>query len=408
MFSNTRASAGEQQPLVQSVAPASMGKACFLAVVGSLMCAWCILDSWQREASMQLFGLSKIENPHINASGDMTGDVSRAFTYPLTLAFFQFAFMSVIFFAVWWLLTRNAEKDIAGVHQNLFSSQWTGLVATHVFSTFWLQSLMMPMQLMSPVVFAASRAVQVPAAAGFRSKIIGGRFGGHPLHTTAMMFGAATLIIYSQSMIAECLCIWSGHAVELAGISLFIIYMLVLILPAANTVCMESVIVNLETNPLLMLAVMNALACFCCAPIMVFAHIAGWENISAAVAATAGSRELCMLVLWLGIQMVLFAAVSLALIAVVDSFWAVALTTSFKAVFWWCSHVLHMYVSCPLTNVSVQHPHASLWGFIMLLGCMLVGIAAVTDAKAPKDPYSDKTSQVSGEGPLQSSTAEKV
>merc|ERR1719198_2266787 len=158
--------------------------------------------------------------------------------------------------------------------------------------------------MMSPMIFAASRAVQVPAAAGFRSTILGAPNGGHPLLTTAMMFGAATLLIFSQSMIAECLCIWSGHGVQLAGISLVIIYLLVLILPAANTVCIESVMVNLDTNPLLMLAVMNILACLCCAPILVFAQFAGWEDISMALVVTAGNRELAMLVLWLGVQMV--------------------------------------------------------------------------------------------------------
>merc|ERR550537_1494088 len=158
---------------------------------------------------------------------------------------------------------------------------------------------------MSPAVFAASRALPVLAAAGFRSKIVGARLGGHPLLTTAMMFGAATLLIYSQSMIAECLCIWSGHGVQLAGISLVIIYLLVLILPAANAVCIESVMVNLKTNPLLMLAVMNILACLCCTPILLFAQVAGWEDIRMALAAITGNREVYLLVLWLGVQMVL-------------------------------------------------------------------------------------------------------
>jgi len=387
MLSNALANAGEQQPLTQKVAQSSMGKACFLAVVGALVCGWCILDSWMHASSSQLFGVAQVTNPKINQlTGQVTGDVSHPFTYPLTLAFFQFAFMGMIFLAVWWVCTRNHAADIAGVSQTLFTPQWAGLVGTHIFSTFWLQSLMMPIQLMSPGVFAASRALQVPAAAGFRSQIIGARFGGHPLPTTAMMFGAATLLIYSQSMIAECLCIWSGHGVQLAGIALVIIYLLVLVLPAANAVCMEAVMVNLETNPLLMLATMNILACLCCTPILAFAHFAGWEDIQMAFAVTAANRELYMLVLWLGVQMVLFSAVSCTLIALMDSFWAVALTMSFKAVFWWCSSLMHMYMSCPLTNVSVQNPHASLWGFIMLLGCVLVGVAAVTDASAPQEP----------------------
>merc|ERR1719311_345791 len=136
---------------------------------------------------------------------------------------------------------------------------------------------------------------------------------------------------------------------------------------------------------------MNLLACLCSAPILGFAQCVGWEDVSMAFAVTIAEPQLYMLVIWLGVQMVLFSAVSLALIAMTDSFWAVALTASFKAVFWWCSHLLHMYISCPLTNVSVNHPHASLWGFIMLLGCILVGIAAVTDASAAKDPLAPYT-----------------
>merc|ERR1719379_68273 len=166
---------------------------------------------------------------------------------------------------------------------------------------------MMPIQMMSPMIFAASRAVQVPAAAGLRSNILGARNGGHPLSTTAMMFGAATLLIFSQSMIAECLCIWSGHGIQLAGIALVIIYLLLLILPAANAVCMESIMKDdLETNPLLMLAVMNIFACLYSTPILAFAHFAGWENVGMAFSVTMGKQQLYMLVIWLGVQMVLF------------------------------------------------------------------------------------------------------
>merc|ERR1719160_603699 len=104
--------------------------------------------------------------------------------------------MAFIFLAVWWLTARNPIADVAGLRENLSSPQWGGLVTTHAFSTFWLQSLMMPFQIMSPGVFAASRALQVPAAAGFRSKIIGARFGGHSVSTTAILFGAAMLLIY--------------------------------------------------------------------------------------------------------------------------------------------------------------------------------------------------------------------
>merc|ERR1719261_1597546 len=105
---------------------------------------------------------------------------------------------------------------------------------------------MMPAHMWSPQAFAASRALQVPAAAGFRHHTMGARFGGHPISTTMMLFGAASLLIYSQSAIAQCLCIWSGHGVALAGVALFTIYLLMLILPAANAVYMESVITDLD------------------------------------------------------------------------------------------------------------------------------------------------------------------
>jgi len=390
MYSNSGANAGEQQPLIKAVGQSSMGSACFLAVVGALVCAWCVLDSWQHAVSAELFGVSQVTQAKLDPhTGQVALDVNHPFTYPLTLAFFQFAFMAVIFLGIWSVLSRNREADVAGVRKNLFSPQWGGLVGTHIFSTFWLQSLMMPMQMMSPMIFAASRALQVPAAAGFRSQIIGARFGGHPLITTGMMSGAAMLLIYSQAMISECLCIWSGHGIQLAGISLVIIYLLVLILPAANAVCMESVMKDLDTDAVLMLATMNIIACLCCAPILGFAHLSGWEDVQMAFAVTMGNQSLYMLVLWLGVQMVLFSAVTLALISMMDSFWAVALTMSFKAVFWWCSNIMHMYMSCPMTNVSIQQPHASFWGFIMLAGCVAVGLAAKIDAETPKEPIAN-------------------
>merc|ERR1719395_317719 len=104
---------------------------------------------------------------------------------------------------------------------------------------------------------------------------MGARLGGHPLATTSMMFGAAMLAVYSQTQIAECLCMWSGHGVQLAGVALVLVYLLVLILPAANAVYLESVMVSFDTNPILMLATMNIFACLCFVPVLGFAHFAG-------------------------------------------------------------------------------------------------------------------------------------
>jgi len=371
MFVNAGVNAGEQQPLARKMAPVVMGKMCFLTTVGALVCGWCLLDGWNHSTIATLFGFK--------GAGDL-----KPFNFPLTLAFFQFAFMGALFLAFWAVASRHPAADFAGVRENLFSAKWSGLVATHVFSTFWLQTMMMPAQMMSPAVFAASRALEVPAAAALRSKVIGGRFGGHPIETTTLMFGAATLLIYSQSQIAECLCIWSGHGIQLAGVALVLIYLLVLILPAANAVCLESVMVDLDTNPLLMLAVMNILACVCFVPVLSFAHLSGWEDVRLAFEVTLGTQQLYLLVLWLSMQMVMFSGLNLALIGMLDSFWAVALR-SLKAVFWWLCHLAPSLFLSESLHLSIDRPDASFWGFIMLGGCVLVGAAAVIDAHATPD-----------------------
>merc|ERR1719345_271851 len=385
---------------------------CFVTVIGALVCAWCLLDSWNRQVSSDLFAASEVKSERIynvlsgetiqfNTKPDSTltmtapedevdmqtmnrthADVSYPFNFPLTLAFIQFAFMGLLFLGCWWKLARHPAADAAGVRENLFGAKWAGLVTTHVFSTFWLQALMMPTQLMTPAVFAVSRSLELPAAAAFRWKAMGAKFGGHPVSTTALMFGAAMLIIYTQTVIAGCLCMWSGHGVELTGVALVLVYILVLVVPAANAVCLESVMVNLDTNHFLMLAVMNIIACLCFVPILGFAHAAGWEDVLNAFVVTTGSPPLYMLVLWLCAQMSLFSIVNLALIGRLDSFWAVALR-SLRAVFWWCSALIWQWTVAPMTPLC---PNASFWGFIMLSGCLLVGVAAVIDANKAQEP----------------------
>merc|ERR1719379_3091563 len=150
-----------------------------------------------------------------------------------------------------------------------------------------------------------------------------------------------------------------------------------------------------------MLATMNILACVCFAPVLCFAQFAGWENVQLAFEVTIGSRQLYMLVLWLCAQMAVFSAVSLALIGLMDSFWAVALR-SFKAVFWWCGQLAHMYFLNPSMVLSVAKPHSSFWGFIMMSGCALVGVAALIDAsKSRENSMEGKYMPRHGEGPLQ-------
>merc|ERR1719487_2206372 len=64
----------------------------------------------------ELFGVAEIKNPNINLlTGQVSADVSHPFVYPLTLAFFQFAFMGVIFLTIWCVLARNHAADAGQV-----------------------------------------------------------------------------------------------------------------------------------------------------------------------------------------------------------------------------------------------------------------------------------------------------
>jgi hypothetical protein len=387
----------EEQPLIRPMPQPLMGKLCFLAMVSVAVCGWCILDSWNHDMSTVLFTISEIKNQRIDpVTGQITGDVTHPFNYPLMLAFLQFAFMGIVFTGFWFLLSRHRAADFAAVRENIFNPEWAGLVTTHVFSTFWLQSLMMPATVMPSMMFAASRSLDVPAAALIRSKVIGeghfGRFGGHPLTTTAMMFGASMLLVFSQTRIAECLCMWSGHGVEMGGIALFLIYGLVLILPAANVVLQESVMMKLDTDPLLMLAVMNVLATVIMVPIVLFAHFSGWENFIAGMTLTFSNQQLYMVAIWLCTQMSLISAVGVAMISMLDSFWAVSLR-SFKVVLWWCGKLARVFFFSEVV-LSIDKPNASFWGFIMLCGVCLIAAAAAIDSNA-KDPMMDAKTESS-------------
>merc|ERR1719217_1841845 len=115
----------------------------------------------------------------------------------------------------------------------------------------------MPTNMMSLGFFAATRAVEIPVAAGLRAKVLGVHLGGHKPLTIGLMFSAAWLLFYSYSQISECLCVWSGFGVALTGVPLYFVYALLITLPASNAVMQESVLVQLQVCPLLMQGVQN-------------------------------------------------------------------------------------------------------------------------------------------------------
>lgn len=376
----------EGQPLLhEGFAPKKVGLLCATTVVVGLALAWCVVDTWNRDVSSQLFNIGSLKKLKVNdASKEVEVNSMRAFEFPLTLAFMQFAFMGLVFLALWWVSANDPRSDYVKARSSLMDKRWGGLVTTHVLSTFWLQALMLPKNTMSLGIFATSRMVEVPTAAVLRGHMMRQRFGGHPLQTIALMSGVAWLMTYAYTQIAECLCIFSGNGVTLIGIPLYLIFGLVVLTPAANAVCQEAVLVQLETPPLLLLAMQNIFACMLFFPVLLLAHIVGWEDVGAALGVTTGAQEVSMLILALCVQMCLISSVTLALISLVDSFWTVALR-SLRVAYYWFKMLFFFYFASD-TLLSIAQPHQALWSFAMLLGLVLVGVAVVIDQKAQQFP----------------------
>merc|ERR1719262_1057400 len=145
--------------------------------------------------------------------------------------------------------------------------RWPAMVVSHVFSTFWLQSLMMPAQMLSLSLYAASRAAEIPAAAVLRTQVIGGRDGKKRMMTIGLATGAACCMFLSYAKLAGCVCIWSGAGVALSGVAFWLISMLLLAMPAANAVCQEAIMLQPGMHPLLLLAMQNIFACVIFLPV---------------------------------------------------------------------------------------------------------------------------------------------
>merc|ERR1719197_861886 len=288
----------------------------------------------------------------------------------------------MFFLAVWLAVSNDPSKDWSQLH--CFNGHWASLVLSHVFGTFWLQALMMPTQMMSLGVFAASRAVEIPTAALLRQQAMGLKYGGHSIPTSVLMFSAAMMLFYAYTQIEECLCIWSGHGIALGGPALYIVYLLVLVVPAANAVCQEVVMLQLGAHPMLLLALQNVGACCMFVPCLIVAHAIGFENVDLAIKMLVSTPEATMLTLWLCIQISAISIVTIGLIRVLDSFWAVALR-SMRVVFWWLHQLMLFYFASAAhqttMSLSIARPHASLWSFAMFCSCVVITGAILLDEK---------------------------
>jgi len=380
------AAAAERQPLLQSsqsLTPASVGKLWLVVVVTGLTAVWCVVDSWSHEMNSKLFQIRESKKVLIDEGSWQVIGVLKddPFTHTLTLTFIQFAFMAVIFTTLFGLqLAISSEKKIG--NPTLVDGRWPVLVTSHLFSSVLLQSLMMPSQMMSLAFFAASRALEVPWAAAVRAHAFRTRFGGHAPAAVALMFAAAWTLFFSYTQIAECLCVWSGFGVALTGPALYFMYALLLTVPATKTVYQEAVMVQMKSEPLWALALMNVGACLVFAPLLWVAHAVGYEDVVHGMQLITSDPQISMTVLWLCVQMATLAAAETALICTVDSFWAVAMR-SMRVVYWWLRQLTSFYTLSGGMLLSVARPHASFWSFMMLLGLVLAAFAVCTDQRLP-------------------------
>lgn len=378
---------------MRPMAAKNVGSLCFMTVLAVLAVLWCVVDQWNRSVSDTLFGLHNVRLASVDNEMAKHGltvfHTSKpfpSFTGQLFLAFVQFAFMGLVFLALFWVIFRDESFSWKGAMCNITSDRrWPILIVTHIFSIFWLQALMMPARAISLGLFAASRALEIPITALLRAPLVGVQLGRNTAKTACMGCGAAVVLYCAYTQVAGCLCVWSGHGVTLVGAAFWLVYILLLLLPATNTVLQEGVLQWPGMHPVLMLSLMNLFACVLFVPVLLIAHMVGWEDVSGAIAMTFRFREISMLVLWLSLQMAVISLITVGVILMTDSFWAVALR-ALRVVYWWVQQFWWVYAGATVAgqnvSVSVTSPHASKWAFAMLCGCALAATAMYTDRKS--------------------------
>jgi len=361
----------ERQPLLKSLPQSTAGSLCTAFVVFGLVIAWCINDFWQRALNSDLFNIATMR-------ATANGTIFHAFSYPLTLAFVEFAFTGLLFAIIYAAVVQDRSGQIAAF---TFPPDryWVTLVGSHVCGTFWLQSLIMPAQTMSLGLFAVSRAADIPMVTVMRSKVIGFPLEKRHFQTSLLACAAACTLFYSYAQLAGCVCIWSGNGVALTGLAFWIVYFLILALPAANAVCQEAMLVQREAHPLIILAVQNLFACLVLFPVVVLVHLVGWEDVGEAFTMIFAQKQILMIVVWLCVAMAATEAVCIMLISVTNSFWAVALRA--LRVVLWAGQMLMLYSLCSPLPLSITCPHSSLWALILTSGIFLAAAAVYADTR---------------------------
>lgn len=371
---------GEKTATLSPLSLETIGRLWVAAGAIFLVVMWCVMDSWNRDLGEQIQFQARVHaQAHQNGAA-----ATAAVSYVLTLAFIQYLFLAAVFLGIPFcaaiLFPKQYLQSLRSVaNADLRDSRWSALVVSHILSTFLLQSLMMPRQLMSLATFSATRSAEVPAAAAARTVAFKERFGGHSPRTIGLMFAATFIMFFSYTRISECLCVWSGSGVALTGLSFFAIYFLLLAAPAVNTVCQEVVMTQMEVNPLCMLGIQNAFASLVFLPLLLLSGLMGYEDALKAGHFLFHKQETALLVLWLCVQTAITSLVTVGLICLSDSFWAIA-ARSFRVVLWWAQELFLFYMSGS-TLLSVARPDASWWSFVMLFGVLLAAGSLMNDKK---------------------------
>lgn len=375
--------ANERQPLLKSWSSSTTGSLCATSVIGALVLWWCISDYWQRDLNTKLFSIATMNvSPNHAIDQQAFANSIQSFAFPLTLAFVEFAFLGIFFAILHMCLVQEKRKSSIA---SFADQSWAVLAVSHVCGTFWLQTLMMPTQMMSLGAFAMSRAADIPMAAAMRAKAIGAPFGKKTLETTCFTFAAACTMFYSYAQLAGCVCIWSGNGVALSGLTFWIVYFLLLALPAASCVSQEVLMLQNEVHPLTVLAVQNLLASLLFMPVLFAAHMMGWEDIAEGFKMIFGAGQILLIVLWLSVAMAATQAACVMMIQMADSFWAVALRA--LRVPLWGGQMLFLHYLGSALPLSIVCPHSSLWSFVMFFGVCL-GLASFFRDRR----YEDKSS----------------
>lgn len=374
---NERAPVERDLEGARAMSVATAGSLCTCCVIGILALGWCILDHWNRQISSDLFDLG--DTRLIDTNGDGIPEAAspfQRFTYPLTLAFLQFLAMGVFFTMLYISIGTGRLQDVAQLSITS-DKRWTALATTHVCSTFYLQTLVLPARVLSVGLFAASRAAELPIAAALRSLSLGSR---KDLRTVVLASAAACTMFFAYAQISGCVCIWSGKGIALSGAAFWMLYLMFLGMPAGNAVLQESIMLQPglpHVDPFLLLAIQNMLACVVFAPFLLLCHCLGVEDVKAAVAMFQEYSEVDMLAVWLCVQTAVSSVLCVTLIHMADSFWTIALR-SLRVVLWAAGSLCSFYLTRQ-NSLSVLSPRTSAWSLVLLFGACLGAFAMHTD-----------------------------